>query len=141
MIFYYGLFNSLATYGIIGWGGAYNNVLRRLLNIQKRLFKIIFGKNYKTIDTLPLNIKQTYQCIAAVEHFYENQTNFFASTIQTRKKTVNISRRKKKHATKSSEYIANKVFNMLPLELKTMTVSKKTKKKKLSKWFKANTVI
>lgn len=127
------MFNSLATYGVIGWGGAYHCVIGRLLNIQKRLFKIIFGKDYKTIDILPLTIKQTYQCIATIEHFHENQSNYLASTLSTRNKTVVISRRKKKHATKSSEYIANKVFNMLPIDLKAMSVSKQTKKKEIVK--------
>lgn len=105
------------------------------------MFKIIFGKKYKEIDSLPLTIKQSYQILATVEHFDENETNYVLILHGKLVIKLNISRRKKKHATKSSEFIANKIFNMLPNELKAMKVSKKTKKKKLSIWLKNNTII
>ena len=43
-VFYYSLFQSILTYGIIGWGGLYDNNLKPLYSLQKYAIKIIFNK-------------------------------------------------------------------------------------------------
>ena len=45
MTIYYAFFHSLINYGIIAWGGAYNNNLSLLQKIQTRLLKIISKNN------------------------------------------------------------------------------------------------
>lgn len=45
MSIYYALFWSIATYGIVAWGGAYDNNMKALIDIQKRIIKIIYNKS------------------------------------------------------------------------------------------------
>ena len=40
---YYGLFHSVATYGIIAWGNAYKNVVQKLFKLQDRVLRIILS--------------------------------------------------------------------------------------------------
>ena len=49
------LFWSIATYGIITWGGAYDNTLKPLEDIRGRILKIIFFG--KTTDSTELLFK------------------------------------------------------------------------------------
>lgn len=44
-IFYQALIESQISYGIVGWGGAYNNHIKPLEVIQKWILKIIYKKN------------------------------------------------------------------------------------------------
>ena len=53
---YYGLFHSVAVYGIIGWGGLYNNIFDPLDRLQQRISKTIgISEND---PNRPLNIRQ-----------------------------------------------------------------------------------
>ena len=56
MTTYYGLFNSIATYGIISWGSAYPPTINPLLNIQKKILKLISTEH----DKIPLSVTQNY---------------------------------------------------------------------------------
>ncbi|KAL7295236.1 hypothetical protein TKK_0011376 [Trichogramma kaykai] len=38
---YYGLFHSVATYGIIGWCGVYETALKTLQGLQTKVLRII----------------------------------------------------------------------------------------------------
>ena len=61
---YYAFFHSLINYGIIAWGGAYNNNLSLLQKIQSRLLKIISKNNY--LANIPLNVNQLFTLEALV---------------------------------------------------------------------------
>ena len=52
---YYAFFINLANYGIIAWGGAYDNVLKELESLQNRIIKII--NKSKNHIFQPLRIK------------------------------------------------------------------------------------
>ena len=52
---YYGLFQSVATYGIVSWRSADDTYLGKLKNLQKRAISIVFGDHNQ-----PLNIPQCY---------------------------------------------------------------------------------
>lgn len=41
LIIYHALFNSIVSYGILAWGGAYNGVMSKLISLQKRIIKIV----------------------------------------------------------------------------------------------------
>ena len=45
--------HSIANYGIVAWGGAYENVIKPLQNLQNRLLKIVLNTNEQIIR--PLN--------------------------------------------------------------------------------------
>ena len=57
---YYALFHSIATYGIIAWGSAYENSLNLLLKLQKKIFYLITNNNCNNNSSKILNIHQTY---------------------------------------------------------------------------------
>ena len=43
---YYAYFHSIINYGIIAWGGVYNNNLDLLRNLQKRILKIVHKNKF-----------------------------------------------------------------------------------------------
>ena len=54
---YYGLFNSIATYGVIGWDGLYETTYIPLQRLQGKILKIIgVDHNSKSV----LTIKRTF---------------------------------------------------------------------------------
>ena len=60
---YYALFNSVATYGIIAWGGAYPNVINPLNKVQKKLIKLLSSKILKYLLILSKVMSQRPQYI------------------------------------------------------------------------------
>jgi hypothetical protein len=69
---YLSLIESQITYGIIGWGGAYNNVLTKLQTCQNALIRTILKKDYRyPTETMfkefnVLNIKNLYYKISII---------------------------------------------------------------------------
>ena len=59
---YFAVFNSIITYGILGWGGVYKVYVNRLLDAQNRVLRLF---NYFNNTEHFLNIRQTfyYFCI------------------------------------------------------------------------------
>ena len=85
-IIYYALFHSIIKYGIIAWGGAYNNNVNLLQKVQSRVIKII-NKN-KFIQNNPLNIKKMF-ALEALN--YNNDTlkkMYLESSSITRNKNI-----------------------------------------------------
>ena len=68
MMLYYALFHSVAIYGILAWGGAYNNNLSRLQILQNRLLKIA-SKNTFLLNNYPLNLEQKFAHEAITYHY------------------------------------------------------------------------
>ena len=83
---YYGLFHSIATYGIVAWGSAYKNVTQKIYNLQNRVLKIIYSNRQNSIVNKPLSIKQTYHLNLLVMNYTNLYENF--------KKNMNITRKK-----------------------------------------------
>lgn len=133
MTIYYAFFHSIATYGIIAWGGAYNNVLHLLESLQRRLLKII-SKNNNDF-TKPLTIKGSFD-IECLLYFYTNlREKYRESSSITRNKILNLPRINKSVNFKNSELVAIKLFNILPNELKKLNLKKKSLRKKITNWF------
>ena len=85
LMIYYAFFHSMIRYGIIAWGGAYNNTRDLLQNLQKRILKII-GKNNFIEQNLPMNLEQMFT-FEFLKHHYNNLKNqYIESNSITRKK-------------------------------------------------------
>ena len=56
---YYAYIHSIFNYGIIAWGGVYNNNLDLLRNLQKRILKIVH-KNKIICQYYPMNLEQSF---------------------------------------------------------------------------------
>ena len=81
---YYAFFHSIATYGIIAWGGAYNNNLNLLQALQNKIIKII-NKN-KFVAENPLNFVQSFT-LESLLHYYDISKNeFLKSESKARRK-------------------------------------------------------
>ena len=57
LLIYYAFFNSIISYDIIAWGGAYKESSKILQNLQNKLFKIVSEKEFIS-ENFPLNIKK-----------------------------------------------------------------------------------
>lgn len=124
---YYAFFYSIATYGLIAWGGAYKNSINSILLLEKK----------RVINKLPicdkklLNIEDLYK-IQAVLYNYEDLKKTFQNSIsKTRHKKIPLPKHQKKIFTKNSRIEAIKFFNTLPNNLKTLSTSRKDIKNKI----------
>ena len=89
MMLYYALFHSVASYGILVWGGAYNNNLSRLQRLQNRLLKIA-SKNTFLLNNYPLNLEQTFAHKAITYHYANLRDIRKNRKTNTRKKIIPI---------------------------------------------------
>lgn len=127
---YYGLFNSLATYGIEVWGSAYESALKPLVDLQRRIIKIITNSS----DHHILSIHQNYR-LKILLHQYENLKNeTIKSNSITRNKNIIKPKARLEVGKKRMLFNAIDFFNNLPNHLKTLTSGKNTIKGKLKKW-------
>ena len=125
-VIYFALFQNLAFYGIIAWGGAYNNVLKPLANLQNRLLKTIKANNM-------LNLKQAFILEAIVHNYDELKYKFLASESKTRGKSIEFTARKSLNF-KNHSIIAIPNFNRLPNYLKNLELTKKNIKSKIKNY-------
>ena len=125
---YYALFWSIATYGIIVWGGVYDNTLKPLEDIQKRILKLIFFEktslSIETIfrDHIIISIRKYFLQKALLNNFnvlkieYDNLRN-------SNKRTTSLvpPKFRKELMRRNHKYVCYKIFNILPGELKNTT--------------------
>ena len=83
IMIYYALFNSIISYGIIAWGGAYDNVMNSLQSIQNRILKII---EIDEANKVPLNIKKTFRLESLFYYYNELSKKYGDLKINTKKK-------------------------------------------------------
>lgn len=132
LMIYYAFFHSIINYGIVAWGGAYNNQKKLLQRFQNRLLKIIF--KYRSSSKKPMNIMQLFIYQALMYHYPSLSKKFEESNSNTRNKSLQLPQRYREVSSKSSLLIAVRTFNKLPMELKTLGVSKCKYKSKLKDW-------
>ena len=136
-IIYYAIFHSMIFYGIITWGGAYNNKLGLLQSIQSNILKCV-NKNTFEIEKMPCNLRQLFT-FESLQYYYELlKENFLESNRVTRNKSIKLPGTKKAVSNKMSSTEAIKTFNSLPNELKTLQVNRKATKQTLKKWIQQN---
>ena len=119
MMLYYALFHSIATYGILAWGGAYNNSLSHLQRLQNRLLKIA-SKNTFQLNNYPLNLEQTFVHQAIVYH-YANLRDIRKNRNTNRKKAISRTEITNSVINKNSYLIALRIFNELRNNLSVIT--------------------
>ena len=134
---YYAYFHSIINYGIIAWGGVYNNNLDLLRNLQKRILRIVH-KNKFICQDYPMNLEQSFTYEALGYHYTNLKDQYITSSSITRNKTLTIPKHKKKISTKNSYMKALKTYNKLPSDLKTLDIKKYSHKNKLKIWIKTN---
>ena len=133
---YYALFNSVISYGITAWGGAYQNNIQLLQSVQTRILKIINKNNFQEI--IPLNLQQlfAYDCL---RFYYSNlKEQFNNSTRQTRYKSIIPPKHHKTVSNKNSYLRAIFIFNSMPNNLKVLDIEKKSTNKKIKDWIRKN---
>ena len=91
---YYGLFNSVANYGIIAWGSAYMDRLKKIINLQSRVLKIILGTDSREESCIILNLKQSYYFEVIVKKYDELKKMYSNKNSVTRNKSLTLTRYK-----------------------------------------------
>lgn len=112
----YGLYYSVATYGIIAWGSAYNNVLKPILSTNKRIVNIM--KLANATSNLPLHPQKKYIYESLLYHYKDLATKN-RSYYNTRYKSLPLPAINKEVGKKNHYFTAVTVFNKLPLKLRT----------------------
>ena len=126
---YYALFNSIASYGIVAWGGTYKKYIKPINSIQKRLSKIID----KSTDKKLLNIKETF-IINSISCYHKNlRIQYINNSSNTRYKLIKLPKIKKSIGANRSHITAIRYFNKLPKQLKTIETSSKNLKNKITR--------
>lgn len=130
MMIYHAFFQGLVNYGIIAWGGSYNNCMYSIQGVQKKLLKIINRKHFETQNS-PLTVRQLFQIEAITYHYGKLRDIYSKNTKTTRNKSISLPKINKSISKKSSYYMAVKIFNLLSNDLKELTVRKVIIKNKL----------
>lgn len=136
---YYSLVQSHILYGIIAWGGAFDNSLRPLEIINKTFLKTIFNLNprhpteqlYK--DTQTLNIRELYAKTALLKLIKDEQISkkIVSHTYPTRLRqgdNIDIPRAETARMQRTYVHTGHILFNKLPFDLKNKILYKNFKK-------------
>uniref|UniRef100_A0ABD2WDS3 Uncharacterized protein n=1 Tax=Trichogramma kaykai TaxID=54128 RepID=A0ABD2WDS3_9HYME len=115
---YYGLFHSVATYGIIGWGGVYETALRTLQGLQARIMRIIQINDSDPVK--PPNLRQAFVTKAIVKQYHQHSYEYINKQVNTRFKSLTLPRQRLTIGQRSYVYQAAKFFNLLPNSLKNL---------------------
>lgn len=140
MIIYYAFFWSLAVYGIVAWGGAYENASKPLTIIQKSIIRIIFGKDrrYPTEDLFRENnlitIKKYYLEKALLSNFSYLRNIYMELVNIKRVPIVKPPRVNKEISRRSYTYVAYGVFNEMNSDMKISLMTSNKDKKMLRQW-------
>lgn len=135
---YSALFNSVAGYGILVWGSAYQNAVTPLLNLQNRISKVIQRRKATSRLQSPLNIKQMYVFNVLNFNLSKLRNEFHKSTSRTRAKTLRGPKIKLEIGKKSHVYQSYHYFNALPHHLKIMEGKQTTLRNHLKNWVRKN---
>ena len=124
----YGIYYSFATFGIIAWGSALKTHIAKLLNIHKKIIKVLMPTTNIEIK-LPLGIRKKFVLESISYHYNSLQSDFLQSNQITRNKNISLPQMTKEIGKRSHEYLSTFYFNKLNYENKV--ISNKNYKKKL----------
>ena len=135
MIMYKAFIESHFRYGIIGWGGVLNFNILKLEILQKRVLKIILNKDHTyPSDTLfkcanIMDIRQLFCFTLIIKQHSENMafTPIEHHYTTRNKNNLKIPKTRKTIGQRCCSYLAPKIFNSLPNEIKEINNKKKFK--------------
>lgn len=137
-LIYNAFFSSIASYGIIAWGCAYENVFSYLEKYQDRLLKIIFGKSHDLQEICKTNlipkVRQMYYISSVLCEYKNLQQLVPKKQYNTRFKQISLLNCKLEAGKKSYKYTAILVFNLLPNEMKMMNINRTVVTKNIRRW-------
>ena len=127
-VMYYASYHSIISYGILGWGGANDTLIKLIQNVQYRLFKFLNRNlnkdNNNDNEHTILNVKQTFYFFAIkkeVIKLYNSLLEKNDNNLDTnRNNLLNIPKKNKATGQKCYSFIAFKIFNALPKKLKNL---------------------
>ena len=123
-IIYYGLIESRLRYGIIAWGSTTYNYIKQLLTLQKKILKIMLGKentdpsNDLFREAQILDLRQLYFLIVVARQYtYQNELEPVGHIYETRYKQYAVKTKTtiKSIGQKCHTYLAPRFYNYLPL--------------------------
>lgn len=139
---YHALFESTLQYGILAWGGAYDNTIRQIYRIQNRAVKMIFNKHkfYPTDklyrDCEILNTKLLYSKTIILYQVRHNKFIYNSNPKNTRA-AGNAVVVPKMHTTIGQRcfvYLSAKLYNLIPDSIKSQIPNYKHFKSRLTLW-------
>lgn len=126
-IVYKSLVESIINYGILVWGGLYDNALKNLNTVQNYILKVI-GRKDKYHETKKLYSEQTLNArslyfLTLCKFMYKNSTQYEKIKHQYDTRSKNEEKITtpfcQKHATyRYAAHLAPRIYNILPLEIK-----------------------
>ena len=134
---YYAFFHSIINYGIIAWGGAYNNNLCLLQDLQNRILKFINKKKIFLAQDYPMNINQLFTYESLKYHYKTLRNQYVTSKSITRNKNIILPKNKKRVSNKNSYSRAIITYNNLPNDMKTLDIDKKASQQRLKNLIKS----
>ena len=137
---YFALIQSHITYGVAVWGGASSNHLDQLEKAQKYVIKIMYDKNYlyptdQLFDECKLfDVRQLF-CFAVLKKQHYSKKDKVKNIRETRNNVAQIlvPRPTKTSTQRSFYYLAPKIYNILPFDIRNIN-SEQLFKKKLKLW-------
>ena len=136
IVVYQALVESILRYGILVWGGLYNNALYKLNIIQKYILKVIFNKNklYPSQLLFNQNIRSIRSMYVSAVCVYIYQHPGLQSLIDHNYNTrIRLGRNMQVPISNNNlnlryiNYIGPKVYNLLPWEVRNCTNLRKFK--------------
>lgn len=141
LIIYNALIESILRYCITVWGGSYKNALKNLQVIQNSIIKIILKKNYRYstdllyTETGLFNVRllYIYQALQWMTNIIDsNQENVLLSfpynTRSVSNQNIETPAMHKSHTQRHINFLGPKLYNLLPLNLKSIRKKQLLKK-------------
>ena len=109
---YYASFHSIMSYGILGWGGANDTIIKLIQDVQIRLLKII-NQNNNTANIM--NVRQTFYYFAIMKEIIKLIDLLKLKNINDinsiRKNILRIPKKIQVIGQKCYSFVSIKVFN------------------------------
>lgn len=138
ILIYKALVESLIRYGIIAWGGTYDNKIKKLSVVQNYILKVIYKKNklYSTDLLYSVNILNARSLYILTTCSYVHKCNklknYSTHQYETRTKSnkhIKIPASNRNINLRFVNYLAPKFYNLLPLDIKETINNKRFNKR------------
>lgn len=127
---YKAIVESLIRYGIVVWGGLYNNALKPLNVVQNYLLKVMYKKNKlhstKLLYSYDIFDVRSIYVLEICSFVFKNRNKYICvnhtySTRGRENKNLQIPNNNSNINLRFINYLAPKILNLIPLEIKNIT--------------------